>query len=149
MTVELSEVALWASIVSPLIAVIIALWSGISSRKATAKQLAAIEESTAMQVKSMSIITKTLHTIASIQLECEAKDVEYRLNRIQSDSNSALERQSSFLGTQLNSAPEYYNREREKEDERISESTYLMKKQIILSTSLDKLKALEIFLNKE
>ena len=80
MTVEISEIALWASIASPLIAVVIAVWSGLSSRKATAKQLAAIEESTAKQVTSIKELTRLQLQISQIQLHNERTSASYQIN---------------------------------------------------------------------
>ena len=51
MTVEMTDIALGASIASPLVAVFIAWWTSISSAKDTAKQIAALEESTTKQVE--------------------------------------------------------------------------------------------------
>lgn len=74
MTVEVSLIAVWASIASPLIAVIIAVWSGISSRNATAKQLAAIEESTTKQVESIK-------ELARLQMDASIKQVELEIEK--------------------------------------------------------------------
>jgi ABC-type bacteriocin/lantibiotic exporter with double-glycine peptidase domain len=74
MTVEISQVAIWASIASPIIAVIIAVWSGISSRNATAKQLAAIEESTTKQVESIK-------ELARLQMDASIKQVELEIEK--------------------------------------------------------------------
>jgi len=52
MTVEMTDIALGASIASPLVAVFIAWWTSISSAKDTAKQIAALEESTTKQIES-------------------------------------------------------------------------------------------------
>lgn len=42
----------WATILSPIIAVLIAWWMSRSSAKDTAKQIAALEESTTKQIES-------------------------------------------------------------------------------------------------
>lgn len=52
----------WATILSPLIAVIIAVWSGLSSRKATAKQIESIKELSRLQMDA---------TIKQVELEIE------------------------------------------------------------------------------
>lgn len=43
----------WATILSPIIAVIIAVWASRKSAKDTARQIAAVEESTKKQIESM------------------------------------------------------------------------------------------------
>lgn len=74
MTVEISQVAVWASIASPIIAVIIAVWSGRSSRRATAKQIAALEESTTKQVESIK-------ELARLQIDASIKQVELEIEK--------------------------------------------------------------------
>ena len=75
---DMDLIVKWSSILSPLIAVIIAVWSGISSRKATAKQLAAIEESTAKQVASIKELTRLQLQISQIQLHNERTSASYQ-----------------------------------------------------------------------
>lgn len=43
----------WAAILSPIIAVIIAVWASRKSAKDTARQIAAVEDSTKKQIESM------------------------------------------------------------------------------------------------
>ena len=49
----MNAIVQWATILSPIIAVIIAVWASRKSAKDTAKQIAAIEESTKKQMESM------------------------------------------------------------------------------------------------
>lgn len=49
----MNTIVQWATILSPIIAVIIAVWASRKSAKDTAKQIAAIEESTKKQMESM------------------------------------------------------------------------------------------------
>lgn len=50
---KMNTIVQWATILSPIIAVIIAVWASRKSAKDTAKQIAAIEESTKKQMESM------------------------------------------------------------------------------------------------
>lgn len=102
MTVEISQIAIWASIVSPLIAVIIAIWSGISSRKATAKQLSAIKESTAKQVKSIRQLTYIQLKLAKIQLDKELAVARRQKELIEKEIYNAHEVDSSIISPCLN-----------------------------------------------
>ena len=52
----------WATILSPIIALLIAWWMSRSSAKETAKQIAALEKSTKKQVESI----KELAAITSV-----------------------------------------------------------------------------------
>ena len=48
----------WATILSPIIAVLIAWWMSRSSAKDTAKQIAALEENTTKQIESIKELSK-------------------------------------------------------------------------------------------
>ena len=74
MTVEMTDIALGASIASPLVAVFIAWWTSISSAKDTAKQIAALEESTTKQVESIK-------ELARLQMDASIKQVELEIEK--------------------------------------------------------------------
>lgn len=99
---DMDLIVKWSSILSPLIAVIIAVWSGISSRKATAKQLAAIEESTAKQVKSIRQLTYIQLKLAKIQLDKELAVARRQKELIDKEIDNANEVNTSILGSYLN-----------------------------------------------
>ena len=149
MTVEITEIALWASIASPIIAVIIAVWSGISSRRATAKQLAAIEESAVKQVEAMIKVAKTQIELSKIQVDSDLWDAENRFNQKMDESKYAGERQGSMFGVPMNQYTMHINAEREKEDKLSSELDYYAKRKIVLISLKDRIKAVDILLNKE
>ena len=97
MTVEMTDIALGASIASPLVAVFIAWWTSISSAKDTAKQIAALEESTTKQVESIKALSKQMIEASSKQVELEieknlflAKQAQQEWNGIQSIKNGGL-----------------------------------------------------------
>ena len=149
MTVEISQVAVWASIASPIIAVIIAVWSGVSSRRATAKQLAAIEESTAKQVDAMIKVANTQIEVSKLQLDAELWDAENKFSQKMDESKYAGERHSSMLGVPMNEYTMHINAEREKEDKLSSELNYYAKRKIVLTSLKDRLKAIDILFNKD
>lgn len=64
----------WATILSPIIAVAIAIWASRSSAKATAKQVAALEESTKKQVESIKTLSRQI-------IEASIKQVELEINK--------------------------------------------------------------------
>ena len=64
----------WATILSPIIAVLIAWWMSRSSAKDTAKQIAALEESTNKQVESIKSLSKQ-------QIEASIKMVELEIEK--------------------------------------------------------------------
>ena len=97
MTVEMTDIALGASIASPLVAVFIAWWTSISSVKDTAKQIAALEESTTKQIESIKELARIQIEITSIQLQKEL--TETRQSYLQaSEKNYAINDRFSMMG---------------------------------------------------
>lgn len=64
----------WATILSPIIAVLIAWWMSRSSAKDTAKQIAALEESTTKQIESIK-------ELARLQMDASIKQVELEIEK--------------------------------------------------------------------
>jgi hypothetical protein len=139
MTVEISQVAIWASIASPIIAVIIAVLSGVSSRRATAKQLAAIEESTAKQVKSIKELTRLQLQISQIQLHNERTSASYQHKLVLEEINNLKKLNSSVLGTMHNDFTKEERRRREKEMDLHSKEDYYSSQISLIEGSLQKL----------
>ena len=129
----------WSSILSPLIAVIIAVWSGISSRKATAKQLSAIKESTAKQVNSIKELTSLQLQISRIQIEKELTNARYQYALIAEVVDNAKKINSSMLGTIHNDFTKEERARREKEMNLSSKEEYYSKQISLLDGSLKKL----------
>ena len=97
MTVEMTDIALGASIASPLVAFFIAWWTSISSAKDTAKQIAALEESTTKQVESIKALSKQMieASIKQVELEIEknlflAKQAKQEWEEIDKINNGGL-----------------------------------------------------------
>lgn len=63
----------WATILSPILAVLIAWWMSKSSAKDTAKQIAALEESTNKQIESVKALSRQMieSSINQVELEIE------------------------------------------------------------------------------
>ena len=64
----------WATILSPIIAVLIAWWMSKSSKEDTAKQIAALEESTTKQIESIK-------ELARLQMDASIKQVELEIEK--------------------------------------------------------------------
>lgn len=69
----MSHIDQWATILSPIIAVLIAWWMSKSSKEDTAKQIAALEESTSKQIESIKALSKQMieASIKQVELEIE------------------------------------------------------------------------------
>lgn len=68
----------WATILSPIIAVVIAWWASKSSTKGTAQKLAALEDCTTKQVESIKELTRMQIEVALLQLRKELWEVQQR-----------------------------------------------------------------------
>lgn len=68
----MNTIVQWATILSPIIAVVIAWWASWRSAKDTSKKIAAIEENTAKQIKSIKELSHlTIEaSIKQVELEC-------------------------------------------------------------------------------
>lgn len=100
-----------SAILSPIIAVLLAWWASRSSAKATAKQIAALEESTQKQVESIKQLTYTQLKIAKIQLDKELALARRQKDIIEEEIDNANNVNNSVVGTCLN---EFTKREAEK-----------------------------------
>ena len=81
----------WATILSPIIAVVIAWWTVRSSSNDTNRKIAALEESTRKQVDSIKQLTKLQADIALLQLDMELWEIHFRLHKLSSQTGNALE----------------------------------------------------------
>lgn len=61
----------WTTILSPFIAVLIAWWMSNSSKKETARQIAALEENTTKQIESVKELARIQIEISILQLRKE------------------------------------------------------------------------------
>lgn len=75
----MNTIVQWATILSPIIAVVIAVWASRKSAKDTAKQIAAIEESTNKQMESMKRLSLLQLSAAYDSLELSL--YEYSLGK--------------------------------------------------------------------
>ena len=100
----------WATILSPIIAILIAVWAIKSSAKATAKQIDALKDSTTQQVESVKELAKIQIRVAKIQLCKELFDLrtqfEQRKERLSDEEKSEP--------TTLHMSSEKYTRREEK-----------------------------------
>lgn len=141
--------AIIISIVGWIITILIAVYTARSGSKDTAKKLAALEESTAKQVEAMIKVSKTQIELSKIQVDAELWDAENRFNQKMDESKYAGERQAPMFGVPMNEHTMHVNAEREKEDKISSEMDYYAKRKIVLISLKDRIKAVDILLNKE
>ena len=88
----------WATILSPIIAVLIAWWMSKSSAKDTAKQIAALEESTTKQIESIKQLARIQIEITSIQLQKELTEARTGYLQASEKSMDAIDDRFSMMG---------------------------------------------------
>ena len=86
----------WATILSPIIAVIIAVLASRHSAKETAKHIDSIKESTKLQVDSIKELAKVQISVTKIQLYKELSDARHRSLLANKKEGDALEREHSL-----------------------------------------------------
>lgn len=126
----------WATILSPIIAIIIAWVAVRSSAKDTAKkiaalaestrdQIAALEQSTAKQVESIKELTMTQLDVTLLQIDKELWDLRYRLRYHSQEAFDDLNIQDQAY--QLGIPKDKYSKIIKKEYDFKRESELLMK----------------------
>lgn len=86
----------WATILSPIIAILIAVWAIRSSAKDTAKQIAALEESTTKQIESVKKLTKIQIEISQIQINKEIWEARARFLQADKKKDELAKFEHSF-----------------------------------------------------
>ena len=96
----------WACILSPIIAVVLAIWASRSSAKDTAMQIAALEESTNKQIESVKDLSRQLVDITIKQVEVEieknlffAKQAKQEAEGIRNINDSGMASQTIWKET--------------------------------------------------
>ncbi len=84
----------WATILSPVIAVIIAIWTSRSSAKETARKIAALEENTNQQVESIKELAKVQMQLSMLQVEKELMEAKTHLTQTTKRANDEEQRNS-------------------------------------------------------
>ena len=74
----MSVIVQWATLLSPIVAVLLAWWTVRSSAKDTAKKIAAIEKSTEKQIESIKKLARIQIKTSQIQLNKELYDTRIR-----------------------------------------------------------------------
>lgn len=101
----------WATLLSPIIAVIIAIWASRSGARDTAKQIAALEESTTKQIDSLKELTKIQLNVKllEIQKDLEEAYAHYKITSNRVDDDSMRDSHFNYIGG-------FYDSLRQKED---------------------------------
>jgi hypothetical protein len=91
-----------AIIIALIVPIGIAIWTVRSSAKDTAKQIAALEESTQKQVESVKELAKIQTKIAALQLEKESWEARHKWRQLSEENFKAIENDHSMAGFPMN-----------------------------------------------
>ena len=138
----------WATILSPIIAVLIAWWMSRSSAKDTAKQIAALEESTAKQIESIKELARIQIEITSIQLQKELTEARTGYLQASEKSLDALDDRFSMMGIPYNDTVARMQNKQEKQNNLSLERDYYFKKINWTDSYLKRVKELKKELEK-
>ena len=91
-----------AIIIALIVPIGVAIWTVRSSAKDTAKQIAALEESTQKQVESVKELAKIQTKIAALQLEKESWEARHKWRQLSEENFKAIENDHSMAGFPMN-----------------------------------------------
>lgn len=113
-----------SAILSPVIAVLLAWWASRSSSDATAKQIAALEESTQKQVESMKELAKIQTKLAALQFEKETWEVRHRWRQVSEETWKSIEDDERMSNIPHNEVTEMIRHRRERDNHLLSEEKF-------------------------
>ena len=91
-----------AVIIALIVPIGVAIWTVRSSAKDTAKQIAALEESTTKQIESVKELAKIQTKIAALQLEKESWEARHKWRQLSEENYKAIENDHSMAGFPMN-----------------------------------------------
>ncbi len=116
-----------SAILSPIIAVLLAWWASRSSANATAKQIAALEESTQKQVDSVKELAKIQTKLTALQFEKEAWEVRHRWRQVSEETWKSIEDDERMSNIPHNEITEMIRHRRERDNHLLSEEQFYSK----------------------
>ena len=124
----MTEVVQWTTILSPIIAVIVAVVAIYCSSRDTNKKIAAIEDSTAKQIKTVKKLTRLQLELSTMQINKELWESRYRHHQTtqKQSSNDGI---GAAMRAQL--PPSMQDDWRRKEDLSYEEDFYTKQRQFL------------------
>ena len=138
-----------SAILSPIIAVLLAWWASRSSAKATAKQIAALDESTQKQVESIKELARLQIEISTLQLSKELSDARNQYLKTSQKSFNQNENRNSMLGVPFNEFTSMMHERREKANDLSAEQEYCTKRINMLNSYMERMNAIKDKLEKK
>ncbi len=137
------DIILIATILSPIIAVIIAIWTSNSSAKETARQIAALEESTNRQIDSMKQLAKIQIETTSLILDKELWEAKQMNHQIQQKCLDNTDDRFAMMGIPYNAIVARMQDRNEKKRDLEYEQEFFDKQVRFLNSSIQRLEKIK------
>ena len=144
----IDSIVQWATILSPIIAVLIAWWMSKSSAKDTAKQIAALEENTTKQIESIKQLARIQIEITSIQLQKELTEARTGYLQASEKNMDAINDRFSMMGIPHNEVIARMQDKQEKQKNLSLEQDFYSKKINWTDSYLKRVEELKMKLEK-
>ena len=138
-----------SAILSPIIAVLLAWWASKSSAKDTAKQIAALEESTQKQVDSIKELARLQIELSTLQMSIELSDARNQYLKTSEKSMNQYESRNAMVGAPLNEFTSMMYERREKANDLSVEQDYCTKRINMLNSYMERMNSIKDKLEKE
>lgn len=138
-----------AIIVALIVPIAVAIWTVKSSAKDTAKQIAALEESTTKQIESIKELARIQIEITSIQLRKELTDARTSYLQVSEKSMDAIDDRFSMMGISHNDVIARMKDKQEKQKNLSLEQDFYSKKIHWTDSYLKRVEELKMKLDKE
>lgn len=137
-----------AIIIALIVPIGVAIWSVRSSAKDTAKQIAALEESTTKQIESVKELARIQIELTSIQMGKELWESRSRYLQASEKSMDALDDHFAMLGVPYNETITRMQDRQEKRKNLSLEQDFYSKQISMLNGYMERIKAIKSELNK-
>lgn len=137
-----------AIIIALIVPIGIAIWTVRSSAKDTAKQIAALEESTTKQIESIKELARIQIEITSIQLQKELAEARTGYLQASEKSMNAIDDRFSMMGIPYNEVVARMQDKQEKQKNLSLEQDFYSKKIHWTDSYLKRVKELKMELEK-
>ncbi len=137
-----------AVIIALMVPIGVAIWTVRSSAKDTAKQIAALEESTTKQIESVKELARIQIELTSIQMGKELWESRSRYLQASEKSMDALDDHFAMLGVPYNETITRMQDRQEKRKNLSLEQDFYSKQISMLNSYMERIKAIKGELNK-
>lgn len=138
-----------AVIIALIVPIGIAIWTVRSSAKDTAKQIAALEESTNKQVESIKELARLQIEISTLQMGKELSDARSQYIQISKKTMNVLDTRDNMLGIPINDFTSMMYEKREKTNDLTIDQEHCTKRINMLNSYMERMNAIKEKLEKK